>query len=92
MGRAMKETNRDMEVLGDLAAAVKNYTEIGAGIWVRPLDCGGFNGSDHSYRLGVLARLGLAERKRRGGYSRGSWKYTITEAGHAALAKWEAER
>jgi hypothetical protein len=78
-------TERDIDVLGDLAAAVRNYQRFGMGDYVRPLDCGAGNGSDHSYRLNKLARYGLAIAKRRGGYTRGSKKYTITEAGLRAL-------
>lgn len=78
-------TERDREVLVDLDVACRNYQhEIGQD-WVQPLDCGGSNGSDHSYRLSKLAKMGLAEQKRRGGWSRGSKKYRITPAGRATL-------
>lgn len=92
----MKPTERDLDVLGDLAVAVRNYRDIGAGDWVRPMDCGGTNGSTHSYRLGRLAKMGLAERKKIYGFSstgsRGSCKYTITAAGLKELADLEAAR
>jgi len=53
--------------------------------WLRPMDMGGRDGSDHSAVLAALVRKGLVERKQRGGsYSRGSYLYRITEAGVAA--------
>lgn len=76
---------RDIEVLSDLRAAVDNYLQSGAGNWVRPLDCGGRNGSDHSYRLSKLAKMGLAETRIRRSGQRGSKIYTITEKGRSSL-------
>lgn len=96
----MALTERDIEVLGDLEAAVRNYQNVGIGSYVRPLDCGGGNGSDHSYRLSKLARLGYAKDKQRGlpegkklarGY-RGSKEYTITEEGLAVVAEARSKR
>lgn len=81
----MRMTGRDIDVLGDLRAAVDNYEGIGAGSWVRPLDCGGSNGSDHSYRLSKLAKAGLAESRVRSSGQRGSKRYTITEKGRSTL-------
>lgn len=81
----MRMTERDIEVLGDLRAAVDNCEGIGAGSWVRPLDCGGSNGSDHSYRLSKLSKAGLAESRVRSCLERGSKLYTITEKGRASL-------
>ena len=82
----MKMTDRDIDVLGDLRAAVDNFKRIGHGEWVRPLDCGGRNGSDHSYRLTKLAKAGLAERRKYDPLgARGSCRYTITEKGRSAL-------
>ena len=81
----MKLTERDYEVLGELDAACRNYLAVTGSDWVQPLDCGGSNGSDHSYRLSKLATAGLAESKRRGGWSRGSKSYRITPGGRAAL-------
>ena len=81
-------TARDGEVLSELNAACKNYMDVTGNDWVRPLDCGGSNSSDHSYRLAKLARMGLAEQKQRWGsvrMPRGSKVYRITEAGSAAL-------
>lgn len=75
-------TDRDYEVLEELDAAVRNHRNVGAGDYVRPLDCGGFNGSDHSYRLAKLERKGLANSRQRSAFgSRGSKEYTITEEG-----------
>lgn len=88
----MKPTERDLDVLGDLAAAVRNYRDINAGEWVRPMDCGGTDGSSHSYRLGRLAKMGLAKRKKLISGTRGSCKYTITPEGIKALADLEAAR
>lgn len=78
---------RDIEILCDLEAACRNYMNVVGDDWVQPLDCGGSNGSDHSYRLGKLAKAGYAEQRRRGGWSRGSKSYRITDAGRAALAE-----
>jgi hypothetical protein len=77
---------RDIEALDELRAATDNYLSLGLDGWVQPLDCGGYNGSDHSYRLSKLAKLGLADQRRRGGWSRGSKSYRISDAGRARLA------
>lgn len=85
-------TKRDIEVLDDLRvasdSAIKNDTrEMRCEGWVQPLDCGGFNGSDHSYRLSKLAKHGVAERHKFGGRrSKGSCLYRINEAGRLVLA------
>ena len=79
-------TERDIEVLRALRSATNNHLKCGiSGGWAQPMDCGGFNGSDHSYRLSKLASRGLAEQKQRGGWSRGSKSYRITEAGRQFL-------
>ena len=83
--RTKAATERDIEVLEDLDAACRNYVQIGCEPWVQPIDCGGTNGSDHSYRLQKLSRMQLATKRRRGGWSRGSWSYTITDAGRDLL-------
>lgn len=97
----MKPTERDIDVLGDLEAAVRNMRDLqeqGLKVseWVRPMDCGGANGSDHSYRLGRLAKMGLAERKKIYGISsdgsRGCYKYTITAEGQKIIDDMRAER
>ena len=68
----MKElTPRQAEVLDSLT------TED----WVRPMDIGARDASDHSQVLAALVRLGLVERRRRNtlanalGSSRGSYEY-----------------
>lgn len=82
----MKLTPRDIDILDDLRIAVDNWVRIGAGEWVRPLDCGGRNGSDHSYRLTKLSKMGFAKRKKYAYCgSRGSCRYTITDEGRKTL-------
>lgn len=92
-------TARDWEVLSDLHAACDNYARIGLHRYVRPLDCGGRNGSDHSYRLQKLWRCGFAFRRKDGiqlepgdkkRRVKGSDRYWITEAGTAALKARQA--
>lgn len=80
-------TARDRDMLGELAAACRHHQAHGyLDGWARPLDCGGHNGSDHSYRLSRLVKLGLAEARQRSVWmSRGSKVYRITAAGLAAL-------
>ena len=78
-------TQRDMDVLGELRAATDNYIQIGCDGFVRPLDCGGSDSSDHSYRLTKLAKRGLAEVAVRSSGVRGSKVYRITDAGRSAL-------
>lgn len=87
----MKITERDIEVLDELRAAVENHVRVGLPEWVTPMHCGGSNGSDHSYRLTKLSRAGLAEQKKRGGgWQRGSKVYRITEAGMEVLKEGKA--
>jgi len=78
-------TDRDIDTLAELEFACRNHLEVTGNDFVQPLDCGGMNGSHHSATLAKLTKRGLVERKRRGGYSRGSWKYRITDAGRALL-------
>lgn len=81
---------RDMEVLDELLSATDNHIKVGFSGWVAPMECGGSNGSDHSYRLSKLARVGVAEQKQRSAYmSRGSKVYRITEAGRSILAAYK---
>jgi hypothetical protein len=99
-----KLTARDIEVLNELVGAYDQIERAvgwhpkmsGDGVWdgVAPLDCGGSNGSDHSYRLTKLCKLGLAEARKGasewGQFStryKGSKKYRPTAAGRAALSK-----
>jgi hypothetical protein len=84
-------TKRDLATLVDLRFATDDAIKYGWGAtrksgWVRPLDCGGFNGSHHSYTLAKLARRGLAERYKFGGpREKGSCRYRINTAGRAHL-------
>lgn len=77
-------TERDIEILRDLEAAQKNYAACGKPeAWMRPLDCGGSNGSDHSYRLSKLVKNGLAKSRQRSFLRgrRGSKEFRTTDAG-----------
>ena len=79
-------TLRDLDTLRELRAACDSYAREGWGDWVKPLHCGGYNGSHHSNTLQKLVRLGLAERK---GYCPGCrtvWHYRITDAGRDMAA------
>lgn len=60
--------------------------------WSRPMDLGAHDGSNHSARLKRLAAKGLVSRERRNSIcnevmrsARGSYIYSITENGRAAL-------
>jgi hypothetical protein len=79
MSERVKLTKRDLEVLHDLAA--------GPDAWVRPMDLGGRDGSDHSYRLSKLSRLGLVDARPRSTWAnqRGSKEYRLNDAGRRAL-------
>lgn len=61
--------------------------------WMRPMDCGGTDSSDHSRRLTKLARKGLVERCRRNSIAndcrgrRGSYVYRLTPLGLAVRAR-----
>jgi hypothetical protein len=89
-------TDRDIDTLGCLRAAsddaIKHDTrEMRREGWVMPMDCGGFNGSHHSYTLAKLAARGLAERYKFGGRrEKGSCRYRINKAGRAFLASRKA--
>lgn len=103
----MALTDRDHEILGDLIAAYDQQARIGwqpkmsgEGVWdgVAPLDCGGSDGSDHSYRLSKLAKMGFAD-ARKGASEwnkfstryKGSKAYRPTDAGRAEYERWRAE-
>lgn len=55
--------------------------------WLRPMDMGARDGTNHSALLAALVRKGLVERKQRGwatgAYARGSYLYRITPEGAA---------
>lgn len=93
-------TPRDREILDSLIFAYDERARFG---WptlsdgriidgVSPLDCGGMDGSDHSYRLSKLVKLGLAEHRKGLSWGhaskrvRGSKKYRPTDVGRAAIA------
>ncbi|SHW61382.1 Uncharacterised protein [Mycobacteroides abscessus subsp. abscessus] len=60
--------------------------------WLRPLDLGGRDGSNHSAVLAQLVRRGLVESKARSYGDRG-WKlYRITPAGRSTLEQLWAVR
>lgn len=76
----MPLTDRDREVLAELEAAYRNHVSVGLSGWVQPMDCGGCDCSDHSYRLNKLVRMGYAESRKRGGWGiRGSKSYRIVD-------------
>jgi hypothetical protein len=85
-------TERDIDTLGALRAASDDAIkhdprEMRSQGWVMPMDCGGFNGSHHSYTLSKLARHGYAERYKFGGKrEKGSCRYRINDAGRKFLA------
>lgn len=82
-------TERDVETLGELEAATDNYLSLDLKDgWVMPMDCGGSNGSHHSYTLHKLAKRGLCDRKKYGGpRDKGSCRYRINDAGRTFLKK-----
>jgi len=81
------ETQRDLEVLDELIAAV-SLNDTG---WVTPIWIGGTDSSHHSATLAKLVKNGLAERKVRGGYSRPSYLYRPTRLGRQ-IRKVKKER
>ncbi len=81
-------TARDIETLEGLASAHYNRLGIGADLWMMPMDCGGFNGSHHSYTLHKLAARGLCELKKYGNRrEKGSCRYRFNAAGYDFLAR-----
>lgn len=76
----------DLDVLDDLAGAQGLH---GDG-WCRPMDIGGSDTSNHSYRLTRLVHAGLAEQRQRGtisGGRRGSKLYRINAEGRRVAAR-----
>lgn len=55
--------------------------------WLRPLDLGGRDGSNHSAVLAQLARRGLVEVRQRSIGARGSKLYRLTNRGRAELRR-----
>lgn len=81
----MNITEREREVLGELDAANRSFINIGyRDGWVRPMDCGGSNGSHHGATLQRLLKKGLVDRKGWRGIRRTNW-YMINDAGRACL-------
>lgn len=82
-------TERDIDVLENLDGATTNYLELDLKDgWVMPMDCGGTNGSHHSYTLAKLAKRGLCDRKKYGSArSKGSCRYRMNDTGRAFLAE-----
>lgn len=94
-----KLTDIDRERLSDLIWGYDHHSRFAvdsqkAIFGVAPIDCGGTNSSDHSYRFGKLVKLGLAETRKRGfawgekprrGY-RGSNVYRPTQLGREVYA------
>lgn len=80
----------EIDVLGTLEFATRNSIDVEPKKegWVRPRDCGGSNGSRHSYTLTKLAKLGYADARSWGGWSRGSKRYRINSQGKLMLC-WE---
>jgi hypothetical protein len=81
-------TERDVETLVELRAATDSFVKQSnyRDGWVMPVDCGGFNGSHHSYTLSKLARRGLCDRKKYGNRrEKGSCRYRINDAGREFL-------
>ena len=82
-------SERDWDILGALIWAYDHNLKYGRD-GVSPLDCGGHDGSDHSYRLTKLVKLGLAEHRKGREWGkastrfRGSKKYRPTDAGRRA--------
>ena len=57
----------------------------------QPMDLGGRNGSHHSGDLGAMAKRGLVEKVRWGGWVRGSYRYRRSTAGDLFLLNDQAE-
>lgn len=88
-------TERDWETLGELEAATRSclqWTPKREG-WVMPMDCGGGNGSHHSYTLHKLAKRGLCDLMKLGNkHEKGSCRYRINETGRIALRVTSAKK
>lgn len=85
-------TENQYEVLSGLEAELRAKYSLRNDRFATPLMLGGYNGSHHSTTLSRLAKKGWVERKRRGGWGRGSYVYKITDAGLEALKAHKAER
>jgi hypothetical protein len=94
---SMTLTDRQMEVLRELEAAVRNMQSF-PGRRISTMDCGGRDGSHHSGTLAQLCKKGLATRRKHtffgdcsckcgpeamfGHRCKGSFSYGITEEGN----------
>lgn len=85
-------TERDHEVLQDLASVNAMNTRALGEPWAKPMDIGAWNSSYHSGVLKKLARRGLVEvedasAKRPGcsRFYRSGCRYQVSDAGRAAL-------
>lgn len=83
-------TERDYETLNELDVSEEQCLYTGG--WLRPMDVGAWNGSYHSWVLAKLVKRGLAESKKRGGFSRGSKLYRITAAGRELLQQHHGQQ
>lgn len=81
---------REIETMRELSAYARMVERDCPGYsredWARPMDVGGSDGSHHSMTLKRLTDKGVVERGMKGGHSRGSYRYRLTDAGRAALA------
>jgi hypothetical protein len=77
----------ERELLTTLRDECDHRATHGASWWVRPMDLGGHDGSNHSYILSKLVKKGFADARQRGALvqSRGSKEYTISRAGRHVL-------
>lgn len=82
-------TERDIDTLGELRAATDNYLQYDLKDgWVMPMDCGGSNGSHHSYTLHKLSKRGLCDRIKYGNRrEKGSCRYRINDDGRNFLTR-----
>ena len=75
------------ELLRDLSYWRENSDgELVRDGWVRPMDVGGADCSNHSRLLAKLRARGLVERRRRAGHLRPSYLYRISDAGMKAVS------
>lgn len=84
-----KLSPRDFDVL-DTVEGFRKTTTIG---WGAPFMAGGGDASHHSATMAKLARIGLLERRERGGGPcRVAWEYRCTANGRAFVEQVRAAR
>lgn len=75
---------------------LEDFAVSGIAGWVRPMDLGGRDGSNHSAVLRQLERKGYVESKQRLGNgsnpARGSRRYRLTDEGLAEGRRWARAR